>query len=176
MTQPNIDALNGASDANPGPQSFRVSVVMERRNRPDARWIRESWHLMGVTLDQGTAESSEPGRVIRTWDQGEQYLWSGFEVRLHRDELESYYHNLLAREPKIFVVTHTSDTGRPEPFLVSLSYDEANAYEFGGETVYNAQLPPVLYAWVEQYVLENYAPEPRLKRKRDCPGGEGTCT
>ncbi|MFO7809524.1 DUF3305 domain-containing protein [Guyparkeria sp.] len=175
MNQTKPDPIVAGGNESDLPRSFRVSVVMERRERPDARWIRESWHLTGVTLDQGAGESDAGRRVIRKGDQGEQYLWPGFEVRLYRDELESYYHNLLAREPKIFVVTHTDQQGRPEPFLVSMSYDEANAYEFGGEVVYNAAIPPVLYAWLEQYLLENYAPERRIKRKRDCPGGDGTC-
>ncbi|MFO8004431.1 DUF3305 domain-containing protein [Thioalkalivibrio sp.] len=156
------------------PDRFQVGVLMERRDRPDSRWLRESWHLLGVVLDSDPAATAGR-RCIRRSDQAEQYLWSGFPVRLHRDELESYYHNLMSPEPKIFVITHTGPAAAPEPFLVSLSYDEANAYETGGEMVYSAALPPVLYAWVEQYVLENYAPERRIKRKRDRPGKGGKC-
>jgi hypothetical protein len=157
------------------PDSFHVGVLMERRDRPDSRWLRESWDLLGVVLEAESA-SSASRRCIRQSDHGEQYLWSGFPVRLHRDELESYYHNLLSPEPKIFVITRTGAGGAPEPFLVSLSYDEANAYETGGdEMVYSTILPPVLYSWVEHYVLENYAPERRIKRKRDRPGKGGEC-
>lgn len=156
------------------PDRFRVGVLMERRDRPDSRWLRESWDLLGVVLDS-EHPSSEARRCIRQSDHGEQYLWSGFKVRLHRDELESYFHNLQSPEPKIFVITHRDAEGAPEPFLVSLSYDEANAYETGGEMVYSAALPPVLYAWVEQYVLENYAPERRIKRKRDRAGKGREC-
>lgn len=157
------------------PDSFRVGVLMERRDRPDSRWLRESWHLLGVVLESEST-ASESRRRIRQSEHGEQYLWSGFRVRLHRDELESYYHNLLSPEPKIFVIAHNGAGGAPEPFLVSLSYDEANAYEAGGDQMaYSAVLPPVLYSWVEQYVLENYAPERRIKRKRDDPGKGGEC-
>jgi hypothetical protein len=105
---------------------------MERRDRPDSRWLRESWDLLGVVLDS-EYPSSEARRCIRQSDHGEQYLWSGFKVRLHRDELESYFHNLQSPEPKIFVITHRDAEGAPEPFLVSLSYDEANAYETGAK-------------------------------------------
>lgn len=159
------------------PDSFRVGVLMERCDRPDSRWLRESWHLLGVVLEaDSTSSPSEGRRCIRKSDDCEQYLWSGFRVRLHRDELESYYHNLLSPEPKIFVIAHTGAGGAPEPFLVSLSYDEANAYEAGGDQMaYSAALPPVLYSWVEQYVLENYAPERRIKRKRDHPGKGEAC-
>lgn len=175
-SDPVRDPATGAEPAtgSPLPTSFRVGVLMERRDRPDSRWLRESWDLLGVVLD--SAGGAEPAcRCVRRSEQGEQYLWSGFDVRLHRDELESYYHNLLATEPKIFVITHSGENGRPEPFIVSLSYDEANAYETGGEVVYSAALPPVLYAWVEQYVLENYAPERRIKRKRNRHGDAGAC-
>jgi hypothetical protein len=175
-SKPGLDAAPTPSQAPDPvlPDSFRVGVLMERRDRPDSRWLRESWDLLGVVLDS-EYPSSEARRCIRQSDHGEQYLWSGFKVRLHRDELESYFHNLQSPEPKIFVITHRDAEGAPEPFLVSLSYDEANAYETGGEMVYSAALPPVLYAWVEQYVLENYAPERRIKRKRDRPGKGGDC-
>ncbi len=162
------------------PERFFVSVLMERRDRTDSRWLKESWDLLGVVQETQavaaieTAAATETGatgvapcRRILTTEHSEQYLWSGFEVRLYRDELESYYHNLLAPEPKIFVITHAGADGRPDPFLVSLSYDQAAAYEASGEGVYHARLPPVLYAWVEHYVVENYAPQRRIKRKRD---------
>lgn len=158
------------------PERLWVSVLMERRDRTDSRWLKESWELLGVVQETEaiaaaatatTAAGTAPCRRILKTEHSEQYLWSGFEVRLYRDEMESYYHNLLAPAPKIFVITRTGADGRPEPFLVSLSYDQAAAYEAAGDGVYNAALPPVLYAWVEHYVVENYAPQRRIKRKRD---------
>ena len=35
------------------------------------------------------------------------------------------------------------------------------------EVVESVAMPAELYRWVEQYVLENYLPEKRKKRKRD---------
>lgn len=174
-SDPNLGLAASSAPDTTLPDSFRVGVLMERRDRPDSRWLRESWHLLGVVLEAEPA-AGDGRRCIRQSDDGEQYLWSGFRARLHRDELESYYHNLLSPEPKIFVIAHSGADGAPEPFLVSLSYDEADAYESGGDQiVYSAALPPVLYSWVEQYVLENYAPERRIKRKRDHPGKGGVC-
>ena len=53
----------------------------------------------------------------------------------------------------------------PVPVLVTLSFDEANAYGEGGATVYHVAIPAELYAWVERYVLTHYVPEKKYKRK-----------
>lgn len=160
-----VDAVDHAEQ----PAFFRVGVVLERRDRPDAKWFNESWSLIGVVPEQ-TDEPSESaqGRVLIKAEASEQYLWSGFELRLQRDQLENYYHNLLSPQPRIFVVVRPDADQRPQPFLVTLSYDEALAYEYGGETVYNAPMPPVLYVWVERFVLEHYVPTQRRKRQREC--------
>jgi hypothetical protein len=56
----------------------------------------------------------------------------------------------------------------PRPFLVSLSFDEANAYlETDDVDVFPVAMPPELYRWIEAFVLAHYVPEPRRKRKRD---------
>jgi hypothetical protein len=50
--------------------------------------------------------------------------------------------------------------------MVTLSYDEAAAYTEVEEEVFAVPMPPEVYRWVENYVLEHYVPEKRRKRKR----------
>ena len=54
----------------------------------------------------------------------------------------------------------------PDPFIVTLSFDEAHAYLEGEDDIFDVDVPPELYRWVEAFVLVNYAPEKRVKRKR----------
>jgi len=105
--------------------------------------------------------------VINERDGLRQWLYPGLAIRLYADECESYYYNLVSNEPRCFVVAHRDDDGcPPEPFLATLSYDEAAAYQEGEDDVYAVPIPPELYPWLERFVLANYVPEKRTKRKR----------
>lgn len=86
-------------------------------------------------------------------------------MRLHRDEAESYYWNLMAAQPQLFVICRERDA-EPEPFLVTASHDEAGAYMESDEVVFSVPMPPEIYRAVEAFVIEHYVPTPRKKRKR----------
>ncbi|MBT2971272.1 MAG: DUF3305 domain-containing protein [Candidatus Thiodiazotropha sp. (ex Ctena orbiculata)] len=148
------------------PSKFNVSVIMQQ-SPSDSPWLENSWEAVGLiaageTLRESDAKSSQihrKGVIAR-------FLYSGFTLKLHRDECESYYYNLLSPQPHCYVVANLDDQGKPEPFLVSLSYDEAHAYLEGDETVYTVPMPAELYRWTEAFVLEHYTPKKRSKRKR----------
>jgi hypothetical protein len=154
------------------PSSFDVSVIME--SRPSSHlWADESWNAIGVVAMSEPGQNSGKNREIKLIEQGDikQFIYSGMKIRLHLDECESYYHNLMSPEPGCFIIASEEDadgneTNVPIPFLVSLSFDEAHAYLEGDATVYSVPIPPELYRWAEAYILENYAPEKRTKRKR----------
>ena len=150
-----------------GATVFPVSVIMERRPVHGNRWVTESWQAIGVTVGaarQGQAENPLPliedGGVAR-------FLWSGLRVELFADEAESYYHNLMVPNPGCYVIVRPLDDGTPEPFLVTLSFDAAQAYQEGDETAYNVPLPPELYRAAEAFVIAHYVPEKKKKRKLD---------
>ena len=85
---------------------------------------------------------------------------------MYDDECESYYHNIKSPDPGCYVITRDNDEGAPVPYIVTLSFDEANAYlECEGEA-FTVPIPPELYRWTEEFVLQNYMPEKRIKRKR----------
>ena len=54
----------------------------------------------------------------------------------------------------------------PEPFLITMSFDEAHAYLEGDDEIYEVEVPPELYRWTEAFLLMHYAPEKKIKRKR----------
>jgi len=144
-------------------QQFPVSVILERRPAT-SQWIDHVWSAVGVTVGQHAA-GSEP-QLIRE-DQGvAHFLIGGFTVSLHVDECESYYYNLVSESPRVFVVAHTGDDNdRPQPFLVSMSFDEAHAYLEGDDDIYSVDMPAELYRWTEAFVIANYFPEQKKKRK-----------
>jgi len=99
------------------------------------------------------------------------------------DQCESYYHNLMIATARAYVVANAIEADgerRPQPFLDSLSFDEAHAYLEGDEDIDAVAIPPELYRWAESFVLARYAPgkkpsagsitgnrrRPRLTRRR----------
>ena len=152
------------------PQSMSVAVIMERRQSSNP-WVDEVWRATGVTGDPQTGATDDTAtrtraRVIQEQAGTQQILYSGFTITLHVDECESYYHNLVSPEPGCYVITRTSDDEKPVPSKVTLSFDEANAYvECEGEA-FAVPLPAELYRWTEEFVLQHYMPEKRVKRKR----------
>jgi len=97
---------------------------------------------------------------------GSERSWRGCRACPWRNECESYYCNLISDRPAVYLVCREEDD-RPEPFLATLSYDEASSYIEGGDSAHPVAMPPEVYRWLERYVLEHYVPEKKLKRKRD---------
>jgi hypothetical protein len=146
------------------PREFSVSVIMQKS--PSAnRWEPYQWDAVGV-LASGETNKSEQTELIFEQQQISRYLFAGFKLRLHVDESESYYHNLLSATPCCYVVADVADDGTPTPVLVSFSFDEAHAYLEGDETVYSVPAPAEIYQWAEAFVLTHYVPTQRSKRKR----------
>ena len=110
---------------------------------------------------------SDKPRVTDIEDDVQLKIYSGYQVRLHVDECDSYYHNLMSLTPHCFVVVRQDDDDdEPEPFIVSLSFDEAHAYLEGDDEVFTVDIPPEIYQWTESFVLAHYCPQQLKKRKR----------
>jgi hypothetical protein len=147
------------------PKSFPVAVIIKHRPAPAQQvWRGDSWRISGVVVNSQLAAKTAAGVLLRASADGDDYLWGGFSIRLHKDETESYYHNLMSSKPSLFVVSTLNERDVLVPFMVSASFDEAHAY-FESD-LQAVAMPPELYAWIEQYVLAHYVPEQKLKRKR----------
>ena len=151
---------------------FRVFVLTHYQTTPNNRWSTGQWEVSGIVVGEHgekLEDVRQTKKAIRCDTENTQYLWSGLTVELHKDGAESYYHNLMSDNPKAFVVCKSDETdcNQCQPFLVTLSYDEATSYMEVDELVYSVDMPPELYRWVEQFVLEHYVPEKKRKRRRD---------
>ncbi|AKH20488.1 DUF3305 domain-containing protein [Sedimenticola thiotaurini] len=147
------------------PTVFSLSVVMQR-SPATSPWQRYAWEATGVTASHWTDGVSPAVHLVHQEGELRHYLYSGFRLQLHLDECESYYHNLCSPSPRMFVLARADEEGVPVPFLVTLSFDEANAYQEGDEVVYAVAIPAELYRWCELFVLNQYVPEKRKKRRR----------
>jgi len=146
------------------PDSLGIAVVMEKQ--PSSHpWAEFRYDAVGVVVRDAGTESS----VSRIYQDGdiEHFLVSGLTLRLHIDECESYYHNLMSPEPGCFIVASQPDDSdeMPLPYLASLSFDEVHAYLEGDEQIYSVEIPAQLYQWAEAYVLTHYVAIKKTKRK-----------
>lgn len=148
---------DGPSDV---PAAFEVSVILEERFF--APGVVTHTEVVGVV-----AASPSGDGVIRSDEVSRQRLLAGFRLKLFPDEAESYYMNLTAEQPGVFVVCRQDEEGPLTPLLVTLSYDEAASYMEVEEPVFRVAMPPELYRWVENYVLQHFVPAQKKRRKRE---------
>lgn len=153
------------------PAHFPVSVILERKPAAVGAWVSHLWRTAGIVVgDRGNhvdLPASQP-ELIRRQRGVQQFAVHGLRVTLHDDQCESYYHNLMTATAKAYVVANVIEADgerRPQPFLVSLSFDEAHAYLEGDEDIDAVAIPPELYRWAEGFVLARYAPEKKTKRR-----------
>lgn len=146
------------------PRQKTVSAVIEKR-ASDNVWLDFTYKAIGVVV--GEAGQEKQVKRIYQDDEVEHFLVTGLELRLHEDECESYYHNLMSPKPGCFIVAEAVDDSdeMPIPYLVSLSFDEVHAYLEGDEQVYAVEIPAELYQWAEAYVLTHYVAIKKTKRK-----------
>jgi hypothetical protein len=146
------------------PSQMPVAVIMEK-TPSDNVWIDFTYQAIGVVSSIDVADASI--RLIHENNGVERYLVSGLELKLHIDECEGYYHNLMSPKPGCFVVAGEVDDPNemPIPYLVSLSFDEVHAYLEGDEQVYAVEIAPELYQWSEAFILQHYVAEKKTKRK-----------
>jgi hypothetical protein len=137
---------------------FPVAVVMQRRALEN-RWADCAWEPWGVLPDQ-------PGEPRLLVEDGpvRQWLHPGFTLVLHKDEAEGYYLNVSAPSPRVFVLWRM-DEDRGLPLDVTVSFEEAGRWLDGGHSVDGVAMPADIFAWVGDWVENNYRPEPKKRIK-----------
>lgn len=156
------------------PDSMAIDILMECKPSTH-KWLDVQWDVLGVVA--GQSGSARGLRQVNELENAKHFLYSGLRLGLFEDECESYYHNLRSPQPGCFVVARRDENdldAAPEPFVVTLSFDEAHSYQEGDDLVYAVPIPAELYQWTEAYVINHYVAEKRIKRKRkDWKHGEG---
>ena len=137
-----------------------LAVIMQRRTT-DNRWQSVAWQPWAVL------ESDEPAgkpRCLVNRPDLEQWLHTGFELAIHRDETEGYYLNVSSGSPRVFVLWRMEEDAAL-PLQITASYYEGGRWLDGGNSVDSVTMPPAIFAWVGAYVEANYRPEPKKRIK-----------
>ncbi|MEJ2173719.1 MAG: DUF3305 domain-containing protein [bacterium] len=140
--------------------SVHLAVVMERRPL-DNPWASETWLPVEVRPD--ASEETTP-RLLRDEGGVAQWLFSGLQLVLTREECEGYWQNLVSPGARVFVMWRMeSEDGLPRPERVTASYDEASAWMDASESVEGVPMPEALVPWVGDYLKANFRPEPKRR-------------
>lgn len=147
--------------------SFNMGVLLEVRYKTLVGGFKTPvWSLADLLVrgedDAGVREKT----VVDETPECKRYLWTGFSLNFYRDGGESYWHTLVGEQQEIFVVCQEDEDDEVAPILVTADYDEAMAYHEADDTVLAAPMPQIIYQALERFVLENYAPEQKKRRKR----------
>jgi hypothetical protein len=140
--------------------SFPIAVIMQRRPAK-SRWADVVWEPLSVLI--GYPTEAAPKRLLEEGGVA-QWLHPGFTLLLHRDEAEGYYLNVSSGSPRVFVLWRM-DEDRAVPLEVTVSSEEAGRWLDAGHSVDSVAMPPEIFAWVGQYVEDNYRPEPKKRIK-----------
>lgn len=142
-----------------------VRVLMRRAEIERGRWSYPQWEALAVLPDP--EPPPEPTRrTVHTAESHVDFEWRGLAVPLFRDAAESYWYNLVGKEPSLFVICRPGTDLDLEPFAVSANYDEAGAYMETDDTVFKTPLSPAFGPRLEEFVMHHYRPEPPRKRRR----------
>jgi len=139
--------------------TFPLGVVMQRRAVQN-RWIDCVWEPWSVLSGHEVGES----RMLVNDESVAQWLHPGFALQLHRDEAEGYYLNVSGPAPSVFVLWRM-EGDRGLPLDVTVSSEEAGRWLDGGHSVDRVAMPAEIFAWVGEFVEQNYRPEPKLRIK-----------
>ena len=131
-----------------------------QRRPAKSRWAEVVWEPFGVLCGYPSTEL----KLLREQDGVAQWLHPGFTLQLHRDETEGYYLNVSTRDPRVFVLWRMEGE-RALPLDVTVSSAEAGRWLDGGHSVDGVAMPREIFAWVGEYVENNYRPEPKKRIK-----------
>jgi hypothetical protein len=146
---------------------FPVAVVIAYGPQAEDAQEAPVGEVVGVVAGAATEGEGLGSVLIHSGAGGEQYMWTGFRLQLHRDDAESYYFNLVSDRPSVFVICRPGRDRRLVPALLTLSYDAAAAYMEVDELVFRVAMPAEVYRWAESFVMQHYVPERKKKRRRD---------
>lgn len=164
---------------------MRFAVLMRKQNF-DNPWVSYRWVPKEVLPDYGQLNSNQSGSISGQFlgrdADGESWLFTGYELNLFPDEAEGYYLNVSATAPSWFVMWRLeedieryidaesislakSESSFAVPHRICLSYNEAARLLDGGESVDLIPMSEEHVAWLQEYVNDNYRPEPKKRHK-----------
>ncbi|WP_370624896.1 DUF3305 domain-containing protein [Polynucleobacter sp. JS-Fieb-80-E5] len=157
-----------------------------RKQNIDNPWVSFRWVPQEVLPDFGQFNSQQTKSIVGQFlgrdADGESWLFTGYELDLFSDEAEGYYLNVSATTPAWFVMWRLeedieryideqslplakSEASFAVPHRICVSYNEAARLLDGGESVDTIPLSEQHATWLQEYVNDNYRPEPKKRHK-----------
>lgn len=150
----------------PSIESFPVSIVMQHKRIENNIWLSHKWEVEAVVAGGGDVSGAPERSISRIGAEDEKFIWNNHAITLYQDESESYYFNIISDTPYVFVICRDEEEdGELVPFNVGVNYDEASSYMELDDQVFQVAMPAEIYRWVEQFVVNNYIPIKKKKRK-----------
>jgi hypothetical protein len=164
---------------------MRFAVLMRKQNI-DNPWVSYRWAPLEVLPDLGQFSSKQSnaisGQFLGRDAEGESWLFTGYELDLFPDEAEGYYLNVSATTPSWFVMWRLeedieryvdeqslelakAESSFAVPHRICVSYNEAARLLDGGESVDTVPMSEQHASWLQEYVNDNYRPEPKKRHK-----------
>ena len=164
---------------------MRFAVLMRKQNI-DNPWVSYRWVPQEVLPDFGQFNSNHSnsisGQFLGRDADGESWLYTGYELDLFLDEAEGYYLNVSATTPSWFVMWRLeedieryideqsialakTESSIAVPHRICVSYNEAARLLDGGESVDTIPMSEQHASWLQEYVDDNYRPEPKKRHK-----------
>ena len=159
------------SDSEGLPARFAVSVLMERRLARSGPWSEYQWDCVEVLAGENMQDEQTGCTMVSDDGERARFVWSGLTISLFKDGCESYWYNLQSDEPYLFVICFHDDVPEDDsmaitPVVVSPNQDEANSHLESEDLVFSVPMPTPLIDWLERFVVDNYEPFIKKKRKR----------
>ncbi len=141
---------------------------MRRRTVQRGAWSVPSWSAVSVVAGERIADKPPGCEKIREADESgdEQFLWTGLSVALHRDLAEEYWYNLTSESPSLFVICHETPEAELQPFRVTADHDSSSVCLESDDQVFAVPIPAEIYQHLEKFVVNNFVPRERKRRKR----------
>jgi len=131
-----------------------------QRRLAKSHWVDSIWEPFGVVPGYPTGER----RILVEDGSRVQWLHPGFTLVIHRDEAEGYYLNVSGSRPSVFVLWRMEGE-QALPLDVTVSSDEAGRWLDGGHSVDRVAMQPEIFAWLGEWVENNYRPQPKVRIK-----------
>lgn len=141
-----------------------VGVVVERRPA-SSPWRRWRWRAIEVVPGLAAPE----WRLLLETDGMARFAAGGLHLELHRKATADYKAALSSSPPQLYAVLRPAEQEPVpyDPFLVTASPWEAQAYQDSGEDLIEAvPMPEPLVGWIEAFVDEHHVDQPFFKRRR----------
>jgi hypothetical protein len=145
---------------------FPVAVMMSRKMIRRSGWSLPSWEAIGVVSGEQFADRERSRALVHEDGELQHFLFRGFTLDLYRDAAETYWWNLTAERPSLFVICLKEEGEELVPNMVTADHEVAQAAVEKDGAAFALPIPPDIHDALERLVMTHYRPEPPRKRKQ----------